>query len=123
VYVHFGEFGTDSGCDFWHCGYEPARAQFSKSALARCSHAGSLPDLRWPDFSDDSTHVEKFYELNGGSLRWVQEWSPTQARQIIALMLQADQKGAPDPLAISTGPIPVMHGPASMDCVNPLRAR
>jgi len=55
---------------------------------------GSFPDLRWPDFSDYSKHVKKFYEFNGDSLWWVKGMEPTaQARQVIALMLQADQKG------------------------------
>ena len=62
--------------------------------LRAAINAGSLPDLRWPDFSDYSKHVEKVYELNGGSLWWVKGMEPTpQARQVIALMLQADQKG------------------------------
>ncbi len=56
--------------------------------------AGNLPDLRWPDFSDYSKHVQKFYEFNGYSLWWVKGMEPTaQAQQAIALMLQADQKG------------------------------
>jgi murein L,D-transpeptidase YcbB/YkuD len=56
--------------------------------------AGNLPDLRWPGFSDYSKHVQKFYEFNGYSLWWVKEMEPTaQARQAIALMLGADQKG------------------------------
>ena len=51
-------------------------------------------DLRWPGFSDYGKHVKKFYSLNGGSLWWVKDFEPTpQARQIIALLLQADQKG------------------------------
>jgi hypothetical protein len=51
-------------------------------------------DLRWPDFSDYTKHVKKFYEFNGGSLWWVKGMEPTpQARQLIALLLQADQKG------------------------------
>lgn len=55
---------------------------------------GNLPDLRWPRFSDYSKHVQKFYEFNGYSLWWVKEMGPTaQARQAIALMLGADQKG------------------------------
>ena len=50
--------------------------------------------MRWPDFSDYSKHVKKFYEFNGNSLWWVKGMEPTaQARQVIALMLQADQKG------------------------------
>ena len=56
--------------------------------------SGNLPDLRWPDFSDYTKHVQKFYELGGNSLWWVKDMQPTpQARQLIALMLQADQKG------------------------------
>ena len=55
---------------------------------------GSFSDLRWPDFSDYSKDVKKFYELNGDSLWWVKGMEPTpQARQVIALLLQADQKG------------------------------
>ncbi|HVO96925.1 MAG TPA: L,D-transpeptidase family protein [Bryobacteraceae bacterium] len=51
-------------------------------------------DLHWPDFSDYSSHVKKFYELNGNSLWWVKKLEPTQqARQMIALMLESGQKG------------------------------
>ena len=51
-------------------------------------------DLRWPDFSDYSKRVKDFYDLNGNSLWWVKNLAPTtQARQAIALMLQASQKG------------------------------
>jgi len=55
---------------------------------------GSFSDLRWPDFSDYSNHVKKFYEFNSDSLWWVKGMEPTtQARQVIALLLNADQKG------------------------------
>jgi len=55
---------------------------------------GNLPDLRWPDFRDYSKHVQKFYEFNGNALWWVKRMAPTpQARAVIALLLQADQKG------------------------------
>jgi len=55
---------------------------------------GSFSDLRWPDFSDCSKNVKKFYEFNGDSLWWVKGMEPTeQARQVIALLLKADQKG------------------------------
>jgi len=54
----------------------------------------NFPDLRWPDFSDYSNHVKKFYEFNGVSLWWVNGMEPTaQAQQVIALFLKADQKG------------------------------
>ncbi len=56
--------------------------------------SGSFPDLRWPNFSDYSKHVQKFYESGGDSLWWVKGMEPTpQAQQVIAVLLQADQKG------------------------------
>jgi murein L,D-transpeptidase YcbB/YkuD len=56
--------------------------------------AGSFQDLRWPNFSDYSKHVQKFYELNGNSLWWVKGMEPTsEAKQVIAVLLEADQKG------------------------------
>ena len=59
---------------------------------------GKFPELRWPDFSDYSKHLQKFYELNGYSLWWTKGQEPTpQARQIIALFLRSDLKGlSPD---------------------------
>jgi murein L,D-transpeptidase YcbB/YkuD len=65
-----------------------------QTSLRTAISSGSLPDMRWPDFSDYSKHVQKFYEFNGDSLWWVKGMEPTtQARQVIAVMLQADQKG------------------------------
>jgi murein L,D-transpeptidase YcbB/YkuD len=62
--------------------------------LREAISAGSFADLRWPDFSDYRRYVEKFYEFNGDSLWWVKGMEPTaQARRVIAVMLQADQKG------------------------------
>ena len=56
--------------------------------------ASGHSDLRWPDFSDYSKHVKKFYDFNGNSLWWVKGLEPTpQARQVIAVLQQADQKG------------------------------
>ena len=67
-------------------------------ALLRMAIGGGNSDLRWPDFSDYTRHVKKFYESNGNSLWWVKDGEPTpQARQLIALILHADQKGlSPD---------------------------
>ncbi len=54
-----------------------------RAAISR----GSFPDLRWPDFSDYSKHVKKFYEFNGDSLWWVKGMEPTaQAQQVIVLL-------------------------------------
>ena len=66
----------------------------SQSALRAIVQAGSLSDLRWPDFSDYQKHVEKFYESYGYSLPWVKGMEPTpEAQQVIAVLLHADQKG------------------------------
>ena len=63
-------------------------------ALLRTTIASGNSALRWPDFSDYSKHVKKFYELNGNSLWWVKHSELTpQARQVVALILHADQKG------------------------------
>ncbi len=55
-------------------------------------------DMRWPDFSDYTKSVKKFYESNGSTLSWVKDGEPTtQARQLIALITDADRKGlSPD---------------------------
>lgn len=68
-----------------------AQGQGSLRAMVQ---AGNLPDLRWPDFSDYEKHVQKFYESYGYSLPWVRDMQPTpQALEIIAVLLQAEQKG------------------------------
>jgi murein L,D-transpeptidase YcbB/YkuD len=66
----------------------------SQASLRAIIQAGNLSDLRWPDFSDYEKHMQKFYELYGYSLPWVRGTEPTtQAQQVIALLLQAEQKG------------------------------
>jgi len=56
--------------------------------------SGNLAELRWPNFSDYTKHVTKFYEAYGYALPWVREMQPTaQAQQVIAALLDADQKG------------------------------
>jgi murein L,D-transpeptidase YcbB/YkuD len=66
----------------------------SQATLRAIVQAGNLADLRWPDFSDYKKHVQKFYESYGYSLPWVKGMEPTpQARQVIAVLRQADQKG------------------------------
>ena len=65
-----------------------------KAALQAIIQAGKLPDLRWPDFSDYDKHLQKFYDSYAYSLPWVRDMEPTaQAQQVIATLLQADQKG------------------------------
>jgi L,D-transpeptidase YcbB len=65
-----------------------------QASLRAIIQAGNLSDLRWPDFSDYKKNVQKFYESYGYSLPWVRGAEPTgQAQQVIALLLQAEQKG------------------------------
>jgi L,D-transpeptidase YcbB len=65
-----------------------------QASLRAIVQAGNLSDLRWPDFSDYEKHVQKFYESYGYSLPWVRGMEPTvEAQQVIAALLQADQKG------------------------------
>jgi murein L,D-transpeptidase YcbB/YkuD len=62
--------------------------------LRAAVNAGNLPDLRWPDFSDYTKHVQNFYASYNYSLPWVKEMQPTdQARQAISALQQADEKG------------------------------
>jgi len=65
-----------------------------KAFLDAALDSGTLPDLRWPDFSDYSKHVRKFYGLYGDGLPWLRAMEPTvQARRVIALLLRAEEKG------------------------------
>ena len=86
---------------FWGARFKSASSAQAQVALSsegqarlRTTISSGSSDLRWPDFSDYRNHVKKFYEFNGDSLWWVKGMEPTtQARQVIALMLQAGQKG------------------------------
>jgi murein L,D-transpeptidase YcbB/YkuD len=65
-----------------------------QAALRAAIDSGNLAQLRWPDFSDYTKLLKEFYDLYGNSLPWVRGTQPTtQAQQVIALLLQADQKG------------------------------
>lgn len=65
-----------------------------QAALRGIIQAGNLADLRWPDFSDYGKHVQRFYDSYGYGLPWVRGMEPTaQAKQAIALLLQAEQRG------------------------------
>src|SRR5271170_4195402 len=65
-----------------------------QASLQAIIKAGTLEELRWPDFSDYRGHVTKFYDSFGGALPWVRGMQPTaQARDVIALLLKADEKG------------------------------
>jgi murein L,D-transpeptidase YcbB/YkuD len=65
-----------------------------QASLRTILEAGSLPDLRWPDFSDCREDVAKFYEEYGGALPWVRGMQATpQAQAMIAILQRADEKG------------------------------
>jgi len=65
-----------------------------QASLREIAQAGNLPELRWPDFSDYTKILQEFYRSYGYSLAWVSGMQPTtQARQAIAILLNADEKG------------------------------
>jgi L,D-transpeptidase YcbB len=56
--------------------------------------AGTLPDLRWPNFTDYRDSVKKFYATGGYSLAWIQNGKASpQAVSMILLFQQAASKG------------------------------
>ena len=56
--------------------------------------AGTLPDLRWPNFTDYRDDVKKFYDQGGNSLAWIQnDKASPQALSMILLFQQAALKG------------------------------
>jgi L,D-transpeptidase YcbB len=56
--------------------------------------AGSLSDLRWPNFADHQADVGKFYAAGGYALAWVHDSQPTgQAKALIRLFKEAALKG------------------------------
>ena len=67
----------------------------TRATLQAIIQTGNLPDLRWPNFSDYSKHLQKFYDSYGYALPWVRGMEPSpQAQQIIALIQQAEEKGS-----------------------------
>ena len=62
--------------------------------LATLIVAGTLSDLRWPNFTDYRDHVKKFYDAGSNSLAWIQGGQPRpQALAMIELFKQASRKG------------------------------
>src|SRR5262249_24513937 len=65
-----------------------------RATLQGMIKSGNLADLRWPNFSDYSKHLEYFYDSYGYGLPWMRGMEPSpQARQIIAMFVSAEQKG------------------------------
>lgn len=75
----------------------PSASQSSASgqeALRSFTEAGTLADLRWPDFTDRRDDARTFYESSNYSLAWVTDGRPTsQALAAITALEQADQVG------------------------------
>ncbi len=96
--------GTDSGTTPPQSGPGggPAPSAGAGASAAAADHAeldailnaGSLSDLRWPNFTDHRADVRKFYESGGYALAWTSAGKPTaQAQAMIAQFKQAQLKG------------------------------
>jgi len=71
-----------------------AMTQVATSELATLIAAGTLSDLRWPNFSDYRADVKKFYDAGANSPAWIQGGQPRpQALAMIELFKQASRKG------------------------------
>jgi L,D-transpeptidase YcbB len=67
----------------------PAQAQ-----LRTLVSAGSLPDLKWPDFANIRDQVQAFYDGGGDAVAWSEAGKPTpQALAMIAQFKQASARG------------------------------
>lgn len=78
----------------------PSAAQAASAAaqgpgdLGAVIAAGTLADLRWPNFTDFRDDVKKFYDSGGNSLAWIQNGKASpQALSMILLFQQASSKG------------------------------
>ena len=68
----------------------PAGEQELHSIVA----SGKLPELQWPNFSQQSAAVKEFYDEAGYRLAWSRDGKPTaQATELIGILQNADQKG------------------------------
>jgi murein L,D-transpeptidase YcbB/YkuD len=88
---------------FLHSSFYPAAEQANPQALTSQGEselraivdAGSLADLRWPNWPDYRSHVQKFYEADGYTLAWTRKGAGAtpQALGIISVLQNADTKG------------------------------
>src|SRR2546423_15689079 len=73
---------------------EVAPATESGRLIQSLIEKASMPELRWPDFSDYRKHLRNFYGANGYALAWSHDGKPTpQALTVIDLLQAADAKG------------------------------
>ena len=72
----------------------PAAAPANQAEFDAIIEAGSLPDLRWPNFNDYRPAVKKFYEAGGYAMAWTGSGKPIpQAQAMIDQFKQAQLKG------------------------------
>jgi len=72
----------------------PQTAFSGQQALRSFIVAGTLEDLRWPNFTDYRDDAKSFYESSNYALAWVNDGHPTrQALAAITALEQADQLG------------------------------
>ena len=70
-----------------------AEADDASARLCRLIETGELPDLRWPDFTNDREQVRQFYGP-AFSLAWTSNSVPTpQARALVHALQRAEEKG------------------------------
>jgi murein L,D-transpeptidase YcbB/YkuD len=80
--------------DILKVGLPSEAAGTAKWNLCSLMEAGELNDLRWPNFEDYREEVENFYQSSDHALAWIEGAQPSaQARKIIALFQEAEQKG------------------------------
>jgi L,D-transpeptidase YcbB len=72
---------------------EPLNAA-GQQELRTILDSGRLPDLQWPNFSQQGTAAKEFYDEAGYRLAWTRGGKPTpQALELIGILQNADQKG------------------------------
>ncbi len=90
---------SSSGPTAWPGGAAPAASTATPPAAGHGAldviiDAGTLPDLRWPNFTDYRPAVKKFYESGGYAPAWTSGGKPIpQAQAMIQQFKQAQFKG------------------------------
>ncbi len=65
-----------------------------QQAFGSLIEAGTLADLRWPNFTDYRDDAKRFYESSNWSLAWLKDGRPTsQALAVITALEKAEQVG------------------------------
>ena len=73
---------------------EPQSAAASGQELRQLVRSGSLPGIRWPDFSNLRASLEQVYEQNGYAPLWVRDGRFTsRAHSVLATLRDAMEKG------------------------------